>query len=148
MPGGPAQGSARGGAPGAVPHGAASGGAGPNGTGRSAVGGAQLGPVGRWWDDRSFARSLNIRAEQKQRMDAVFDSNRSELMGRYQELKVQQARLDEATRETRISGSSVFAQINRVAEAREALGAVNARMTKELLKELDPEQLGRLQAIK
>lgn len=115
---------------------------------RSGGQGAQLGPVGRWWDDKSFTRTLNLRPDQRQRMDAVFNANRAELQGRYQDLKSQETRLEETTRDTRVNGGSVFMQIDRVAQAREALGAVNTRMTEALRKELDADQLQKLQTMK
>jgi hypothetical protein len=36
-------------------------------------GGLQLGPPGRWWDDKHFAKTLHLRPEQKKRMDDLFD---------------------------------------------------------------------------
>ena len=115
---------------------------------RSRGQGAQLGPVGRWWDDKGFARTLNLRPDQRQRMDAVFNANRAELVGRYQDLKSQESRLEETTRDARVNTGSVFTQIDRVAQAREALGAVNTRMTDALRKELDAAQIEKLQAMK
>lgn len=120
---------------------------GPGGRGHGGIGGGQLGPVGRWWDDKGFARTLNLRPDQRQRMDAVFKANRTELMGRYEELRTQESKLNEATKDTRVNSGSIFAQIDRVAQAREALASVNTRMTDALRKELDADQVQKLQAM-
>src|ERR1700760_3714857 len=60
----------------------------PNGDQPSTVssmrGGLQLGPPGRWWDDKHFAKSLHLRPEQKKHMDDLFDENRPTLVSKYE----------------------------------------------------------------
>jgi Spy/CpxP family protein refolding chaperone len=122
------------------------------GSGRGAVpnGGPslQMGPVGRWWDDKGNARALALRPEQKKRMDAIFNANRGELTERFQALREEESRLEAATRDTQLSQESVFTQMDRVAQARDALEKVNTRLMQNLRQELDAEQAARLQSLK
>jgi len=39
-------------------------------------GGLQLGPPGRWWDDKQFARSLGLDTGQQHRMDDAFNASK------------------------------------------------------------------------
>src|ERR1700743_1913870 len=61
----------------------------PNGDQPSTVssmrGGLQLGPPGRWWDDKHFAKDLKLRPDQQRRMDSIFEQNRPALLKRYEE---------------------------------------------------------------
>src|ERR1700674_5834822 len=56
--------------------------------------GLQLGPPGRWWDDKHFAKTLHLRPEQKKRMDDLFDENRATLVSRYQTLQQEESKMD------------------------------------------------------
>jgi hypothetical protein len=107
-----------------------------------------MGPVGRWWDDRAYARTLGLRPEQKKRMDALFNANRGELTERFQALREEESRLEAATRDTRLSQESLFGQMDRVAQARDALEKVNTRLMQDLKQELDADQAARLQSLK
>jgi hypothetical protein len=57
-----------------------------NGVGAS-HGSLQVGPPGRWWDDKHFARDLKLRPEQQQRMDEIFEQNRGPLLKSYESLR-------------------------------------------------------------
>lgn len=71
---------------------------GPAGETRSTLrGGLQLGPPGRWWDDPPFARELGLNAVQANRMDEIFQANRSTLLGLYRSLQREQATLERLT---------------------------------------------------
>ena len=113
------------------------------------VGGTlQTGPAGRWWDDRHYASALGLRPDQKRRMDAIFNGNRGELTDKVQTLRQEEARLESATRDTKLSQESIFGQMDRVAQARDALEKVNARLMESLRKELDQDQASRMQTLK
>jgi len=108
----------------------------------------QLGPVGRWWDDKNYGNALGLRPEQRKRMDAIFNGNRGELTDRVQALRQEEAKLEAATRDTRLAHESIFGQMDRVAQARDALEKVNTRLLESLRKELDADQIARMQTLK
>jgi hypothetical protein len=108
----------------------------------------QTGPVGRWWDDKGYSNALGLRADQRKKMDAIFNENRGELMSRYQALRTEESKLEEATRDSKVSQGSVFGQIDRVAQARDALEKTNTRLVGEIRKELDADQMAKMQTLK
>ena len=58
----------------------------PNGRGSvesTMRGGLQLGPPGRWWDDKAFATSVGLNSDQQHRMDDVFGANKGNLVKLY-----------------------------------------------------------------
>jgi hypothetical protein len=116
--------------------------------GVSGVGSMQNGPVGRWWDDKGYSSALGLKPDQKKRMDAIFNGNRGELADRVQTLRQEEAKLQAATQDTRLSQESIFGQMDRVAAARDALEKTNSRLLESLRKELEPEQLTRMQTLK
>ncbi len=63
-----------------VSPGTPGGGAGPS---RNAL---QIGPTGRWWDDKSVARTVGLRGEQQKKMDGIFDANKSAIVASYKTL--------------------------------------------------------------
>ena len=93
----------------------------PNGATRSdsARSGLQLGPPGRWWDDKHFAKSLKLRSDQQIRMDILFEQNRPTL----------------------------YAQIDRIAQARAELEKANTHYLLQIRAEMDPDQIARLQQL-
>jgi hypothetical protein len=107
-----------------------------------------MGLMGRWWDDKEYSKALGLRPDQKKKMDAIFNENRSELRQRYQALREQDARLEAATHDTHLSQASIFGQIDRVAQARDALEKVNARLLEDLRKQLDADQAARMESMK
>jgi Spy/CpxP family protein refolding chaperone len=120
----------------------------PNGGGPSSSsmrGGLQLGPPGRWWDDKKFAKSLGLNGDQQKRMDAVFGQNRDALLSRYQNLQVAESRLEALTHTGKVSESALFAEIDHVAQARADLEKVNTHMLLQLRDEMTADQLGKLE---
>jgi len=158
-------GGANGGPPfgGQGPGGIGSNGPGPNGTvpnggpppsggqgGQSAEGptrmGLQLGPPDqKWWDDKSFAKSLKLRPEQQARMDAIFDQNRGALFSRLQSLKQAESQMDEISKSPNPDESALFTQIDRLAQARAELEKARTHMFLQIRKEMDADQLARLE---
>lgn len=107
--------------------------------------GLQLGPVGRWWDDKSLAKSLKLRPDQKSRMDAIFEQNRPALLARYQSLQQAEFQMLEAARSPNPDEAALFAGIDRVAQARAELDKANTHMLLQLRKQMDPDQIERLE---
>ncbi len=105
-------------------------------------------PPGRWWDDKSFAKSIGLRKEQQKKMDQVFSANRSAIMDSYNTLKKQQTQLDALTKQPKQDEARIFASIDAVAQARAALAKANAHMLLQVRQELDPEQVERLEKLR
>jgi Spy/CpxP family protein refolding chaperone len=116
-------------------------GSGSNGTDSTMRGGLQLGPPGRWWDDRSFAKTLGLRKDQQKKMDAVFNSSKGSILENYRSLQKAESRLEKVTKEVPLDEARIFAGIDAVAQARAALEKSNAHMLLMVRQEMDPEQI-------
>jgi Spy/CpxP family protein refolding chaperone len=78
-------------------------------------------------------------------MDDIFEQNRSVLLSRFQGLQQAEAEMDEVSKAPEPDESALFAQIDRVAQARAELDKANTHMLLQLRKELDADQLARLE---
>jgi len=107
--------------------------------------GFQFGPPGRWWDDRGFARSLKLRPDQQTRMDAIFEQNRPALAARLQNLQQVESQMAALAASPQPDEPALLAQIDRVAQARAGLEKVNTHMLLQIRKEMDPDQISRLE---
>jgi Spy/CpxP family protein refolding chaperone len=144
------------GGPGGGPGGPGGPGGGPNdqhfpppsgprdGTQSTMRGGLQLGPPGRWWDEKSFAKSLGLSGEQRKRMDAIFGESKGTLLSLYHSLETEEAGLERLTSGTHLDEEQIFRQIDKVAEARAALEKANAHMLLEIRKQMTDEQAEKL----
>lgn len=108
-------------------------------------GGLQLGPPGRWWDDKHFAKDLRLRTDQQRRMDSLFEQNRPSLLRRYEALQQEQGRMEALTRARSLDEASLFAQIDRVAQARAELEKANTHYLLQIRGEMDADQIARLE---
>jgi Spy/CpxP family protein refolding chaperone len=108
-------------------------------------GGLQLGPPGRWWDDKHFAKTLHLRPEQQKRMDGLFEENRANLVNRYQALQQEESKMEALSRGQSLDESALFAQIDRVAQARADLEKANTHLMLQVRKEMDADQIVRLE---
>jgi hypothetical protein len=107
-------------------------------------GGLQLGPPGRWWDDKEFAQQLGLSAAQARRMDGIFQANRGTLLDLYRSLQQQESILERLTTGTRLNEEQILRQIDRVTTARGALEKANARMLLQIRRQMTDEQTERL----
>ena len=108
--------------------------------------GLQLGPPGqRWWDDRGFVKSLKLRPDQQARMDAIFEQNRSLLLSRFDGLQQAEAQMAQLSSSSSPDESALYAQIDRVAQARADLEKANTHLLLQLRSQMDPDQIKRLE---
>jgi hypothetical protein len=117
----------------------------PPGTLSTMRGGLQLGPPGRWWDDRGFAKSLNLRKDQQKKMDAIFNANKGAILDSYKVLQEQELRLESATRDTKLDETKIFAAIDGVNQARSVLEKANAHMLLQVRGEMDADQVTQME---
>ena len=108
-------------------------------------GGLQLGPPGRWWDDKHFAKELKLRPEQQRRMDSTFEENRPNLLKRYETLQLEEARMESLIRSRSLDEVALFSQIDRIAQARAELEKANTRLLLQIRGAMDMEQIDRLE---
>jgi len=99
---------------------------------------------GRWWDDKKAVKSLKLRTDQQQRMDDIFNANKGNLLSLYENLQREQQRFVAMPREDLQDETKVFAEIDRVAQARADLEKASFHFQMEIRKEMDPEQVSAL----
>jgi len=109
--------------------------------------GLQLGPPGRWWDDRGVVKSLRLRPEQQTHMDAIFEQNRDALLSHFQAVQQAEAQMEELSRSNAPDEAALFAQIDRVSQARAELEKVTTHMLLQIRSEMDADQIKRLEKI-
>jgi Spy/CpxP family protein refolding chaperone len=116
----------------------------PDGLRSTMRGGLQLGPPGRWWDDKEFAQELGLSAAQARRMDEIFQANRGTLLSLYRSLEHQESILEQLTQGNHLREEQIFQQIDQVSGARAALEKASAHMLLEIRKQMTEEQTARL----
>jgi len=107
-------------------------------------GGLQLGPPGRWWDDKKFAKSLGLDSGQQHRMDDVFNASKPALVKLYKSLQHEESQLEKLTRGRNPDEAQIFTQIDHVTQARGDLEKASAHYLLAIRKEMTEEQIGRL----
>ena len=108
-------------------------------------GGLQLGPPGRFWNDRSFAQTLGLRKDQQKKMDAIFGANKTAIVESFKAFQQEEKRLEAATKEKHPDESKIFAGIDAVAQARGNLEKAHAHMLLLIRDEMDPDQIARME---
>jgi len=110
-----------------------------------AHGGLQVGPPGRWWDDKHFAKQLKLTEDQQRHMDAIFEQNRPTLLKRYEGLQQEEQRMEELTHARTLDETALFAQIDRIEQARADLGKATLHFQVQIRNELDQDQISKLE---
>jgi Spy/CpxP family protein refolding chaperone len=108
-------------------------------------GGLQVGPPGRWWDDKHFAKQLKLTDDQQRHMDAIFETNRPMLLKRYESLEQEEQRMESMTHAKTLDEAALFAQIDRIEQARADLGKATLHYQVQIRNELDQNQISRLE---
>ena len=107
----------------------------------------QFGPVGRWWDDQSVVQSIGLRREQQKRMDAIFDANKPAILDSYKGFLKAQSNLTAVNKDPQANKDRVFAAIDAVNQARASLQKATSAMLLQIRKEMDPDQVNKLEKI-
>jgi Spy/CpxP family protein refolding chaperone len=108
----------------------------------------QLGPPGRWWDNKDFSRSINLQPQQQAQMDAVFNANKTALFNTYRTLKAEETKLNTLQSAKEPDENAILAQIDRVTQLRGDLAKSNTNLVLQLRKQLTSEQLQKLESMK
>ena len=107
--------------------------------------GLQLGPPGRWWDDKHFVKQLRLSDDQQHRMDAIFEQNKGTLVKRFESLQQEEQKMDSLTHAKTLDEQALFAQIDRIEQARADLGKATTHYLVQLRGELDQDQISKLE---
>ncbi len=107
--------------------------------------GLQVGPPGRWWDDKHFAKQLKLSDDQQRRMDAIFEQSRPVLLNRLESLEKEEQRMETLTHAKTLDEAALFSQIDRIEQARADLSKANLHYLVQLRSELDQDQISRLE---
>ncbi len=108
-------------------------------------GGLQLGPPGRWWDDKHFAKELKLRPDQQRRMDAIFETNRPALLNRLSAVLQEENRMEGLVHSKNPEEPALNAQIDRVWQARAELEKAKTHYLLQIRQEMNTDQLARLE---
>jgi hypothetical protein len=108
--------------------------------------GSQLGLPGRWWDERSSIKTLNLSKDQKQRMDAIFNGCKGTLLNSLDNLQREEDRLSSMSQKDRQDETKMVAAMQRVQDARGELARNIVHMQVQIRQQLDQDQLDKLDA--
>lgn len=106
--------------------------------------GVQFGPIGRWWDNKSMAKSVGLRPEQTRRMDMIFNENKPAILATYQNYLKEQSKLLSLSKNSQADKASTFAAIDALNQARAALQKTTAQMYLQLRQQMDTTQIEKL----
>jgi hypothetical protein len=77
-------------------------------------------------------------------MDTLFDENKTNLVSRFQTLQQEESRMEDLSHAQSLDENALFAQIDRVAQARADLEKANTHLMLQVRKEMDADQITRL----
>jgi Spy/CpxP family protein refolding chaperone len=99
---------------------------------------------GRWWNDPMLAQKLNITADQKQKMDGIYEQYKLKLIDLNAALEKQELLLQPMISSDNPDRVKTLAQIDAVVNARAALERENAEMLFAIRETLTPDQWHKL----
>lgn len=106
------------------------------------------GSFGRWWDRPMLAQKLGITADQKQKMDSIYQQHKLKLIDLQANLERQQVLLQPMIAADNPDQAKTLAQIDAVVNARAALEKENADMLFAIRESLTPDQWQKLKAMR
>jgi Spy/CpxP family protein refolding chaperone len=106
-----------------------------------------LGPVGRWWDDKSVAQTVGLRKDQQKKMDTIFNANKPAILDSYKTFLNEQAKLDALEKDPQTDKTRLFAAIDAVSQARASLQKATAQMLLQIRQQMDPDQITKLEKV-
>jgi len=103
--------------------------------------------VGRWWDDKSVAQQIGLRRDQQKKMDSIFNTNKPAILASYRTYLKAQANLATINKDTKADTTTVFAAIDALNHARSDLQKATSAMLLQIRKEMDTEQIEKLEKV-
>jgi Spy/CpxP family protein refolding chaperone len=103
------------------------------------------GPHGKWWDNPQIADQVGLSADQKKKMDDIFQQHRLKLIDLNATVQREETVMEPLVAADQPDEAKIVAQIDKVAQARAELEKANARMLLAIRRVLTPEQYQKLQ---
>jgi TonB family protein len=100
---------------------------------------------GAWWANTATIARLGLTDDQKSKLEKTFESHRQDLANRTETLNKEEAQLSKLLEADPLDRNAVFAQIDRVTQARSELERANSVMTMEMREVLTRAQWMQLQ---
>jgi TonB family protein len=100
---------------------------------------------GAWWTNTATIARLGLTDDQKAKLEKTFESHRQDLASRTDTLNKEEAQLAKLLEADPLDRNAVFAQIDRVTQARSELERANSVMTMEMREVLTRAQWMQLQ---
>ncbi len=104
------------------------------------------GPHGKWWDNPQVAEQLSLTADQKKKMDDIFQQNRLKLIDLNASVQKEEVIMEPLVAADQPVEAKILAQIDKVAQSRAELEKANARMLLAIRGVLTADQYQKLQA--
>jgi len=101
--------------------------------------------MGRWWNNPEMVEKLGVTADQKKKMEDIFQQHRLKLIDLNASLQKAEVTMEPLMAADQPDEAKIVAQIDRVAQARAELEKANARMLLGIRQVLTPEQWKKLQ---
>jgi len=92
--------------------------------------------------------SIGLTKDQQRKMDSIFNKNKPALLDRYNNLQMEQSKLEALMNLPQPDKQRLFAQIDAVNQARAALEKVNTQMLLQIRQEMLPDQVARLDKLR
>jgi Spy/CpxP family protein refolding chaperone len=102
------------------------------------------GPHGAWWDNPQVAEQLSLSADQKKKMDDIFQQYRLKLIDLNATVQKEELIMEPLVAADQPDEAKIVAQIDKVAQGRAELEKTNARMLLAIRRVLTPEQYQKL----
>jgi len=102
------------------------------------------GPHGKWWDNPQVAEQLALSADQKKKMDDIFQQHRMKLIDLNAAVQKAELTMEPLVAADQPDATKIEQQIDKVAQARADLEKTNARMLLAIRGVLTPEQFQKL----
>jgi Spy/CpxP family protein refolding chaperone len=102
-------------------------------------------PPGKWWDRPEMVKNLGISADQRKKMDDVFQQMRAKLIDLHAALDKEEAAAEPLMQAAQLDDSKILPQIDRIAQARAELEKAEARLVLGLRHVMTVEQWEMLQ---
>lgn len=109
---------------------------------------SQLGPVGRWWDDKSVAQTIGLRKEQQKKMDVIFNENKPAILESYKAFLDEQSKYEKISKGSQVDQAALFASIDAVSKARASLQKATAQMLLQIRQQMNVDQIDKLEKLK
>jgi TonB family protein len=100
---------------------------------------------GAWWTNTATIARLGLTDDQKTKLEKTFESHRQDLASRTETLNKEEGQLAKLLEADPLDRNAVFAQIDRVTQARSELERANSVMTMEMREVLTRAQWMQLQ---